>query len=172
MNSAHSGRMGLELVPKRKQHVITNMMQFYFYDFTRYLDFDLNDQGLFATYPDLDQFWKKRDRKYPFLITYDQRPAGFALIERVEDSEEADYYMTEFFVMQKYRRFGLGSWAARELFDRFQGRWKVSQVSTNQPAQTFWRKVIGVYTDGRYQERIDPERGNPSQYFSSGPGNR
>lgn len=167
MDSMNNSRMGLELVPKRRQNIIINMMQFYFYDFTRYLDFDLNEQGMFAPYPDLDQFWKRRDQKYPFLITYDHRPAGFALIEREEAGEEADFYMTEFFVMQKYRRFGLGSWAACELFDRFKGRWKVSQVVTNQPAQAFWRKVISAYTNGRYEERIDPERGNPSQYFSS-----
>ena len=27
----------------------------------------------------------KRERKYPYLITFDQRPAGFALIERMDD---------------------------------------------------------------------------------------
>lgn len=167
MISDRCERMGIELVPKRKQAVIVNLMQLYLYDFTKYLDISVNDQGLFLPYPDLDEFWKKRERKYPYLITFDQRPAGFALIERMDDAAEADYYMTEFFVMQKYRRTGLGTWAATRLFDHFQGRWKVTQVSSNIPAQAFWRKVIEAYTGGRYEEYIDPVRHNPSQYFNS-----
>ncbi|WP_194542100.1 GNAT family N-acetyltransferase [Paenibacillus sp. JZ16] len=167
MISDRCERMGIELVPKRKQAVIVNLMQLYLYDFTKYLDISVNDQGLFLPYPDLDEFWKKRERKYPYLITFDQRPAGFALIERMDDALDADYYMTEFFVMQKYRRTGLGTWAATRLFDHFQGRWKVTQVSSNIPAQAFWRKVIEAYTGGRYEEYIDPVRHNPSQYFNS-----
>lgn len=69
--------------------------------------------------------------------------------------------------MQKYRRTGLGTWAATRLFDHFQGRWKVTQISSNIPAQAFWRKVIEAYTGGRYEEYIDPVRHNPSQYFNS-----
>ncbi|WP_339296214.1 GNAT family N-acetyltransferase [Paenibacillus sp. FSL W7-1279] len=167
MISDRCERMGIELVPKRKQAVIVNLMQLYLYDFTKYLDISVNDQGLFLPYPDLDEFWKKRERKYPYLITFDQRPAGFALIERMDDALDADYYMTEFFVMQKYRRTGLGTWAATRLFAHFQGRWKVTQISSNIPAQAFWRKVIEAYTGGRYEEYIDPVRHNPSQYFNS-----
>ncbi|KOR88985.1 GNAT family N-acetyltransferase [Paenibacillus solani] len=162
-----SKRMGIELVPKRKQAVIVNLMQLYLYDFTEYLDISVTDQGLFLPYPDLDEFWKKRERKYPHLITFDHRPAGFALIEKMEKTGEADYYMTEFFVMRKYRRTGLGTWAATCLFDLYQGRWKVTQVSNNIPAQAFWRKVIESYTGGRYDEFIDPVRNNPSQFFNS-----
>lgn len=91
-----TARMGIELVPKRKQAVIYNLMQLYFYDFTQYLDISVNEQGLFLPYPELDDFWKKRDRRFPYLITFDQIPAGFALIEKLDDPHEADYYMTEF----------------------------------------------------------------------------
>lgn len=163
----NTSSMGIGLVPARQKHIIENMMQFYLYDFTQFLDFDLNHQGLFAPYPDLDQFWMNRETHYPFLITYMNKPAGFALVERMDDPTEGDYYLTEFFVMKKYRRTGLGTWASYQLFDRLQGRWKVTEVSTNLPAQAFWRKVIRAYTKDRFQERVDPERGNPSQYFTS-----
>lgn len=167
MISIQSERKGIELVPRRKQAVIENLMQLYLYDFTKYLDISVNDKGLFPPYPDLDDFWKKRDRKFPFLIKYDGRPAGFALIERVTDDPKADYYMTEFFIMQKYRRSRLGTWAATRLFEHFQGRWKVTQVSINFPAQAFWRKVIEAYTGGNYEEVIESPHNNPSQYFQS-----
>ena len=60
MISDRCERMGIELVPKRKQAVIVNLMQLYLYDFTKYLDISVNDQGLFLPYPDLDEFWKTR----------------------------------------------------------------------------------------------------------------
>ena len=44
--------------------------------------------------------------------------------------------------MQKYRRTGLGTWAATRLFDHFQGRWKVTQISSNIPAQAFGEKSL------------------------------
>ncbi|NMO95903.1 GNAT family N-acetyltransferase [Paenibacillus lemnae] len=157
----------LSLVPARQKHIIHNLMQFYFYDFTQFLDFDVNMNGEFDPYPDLDEYWIHREERFPFLIICENLPAGFALVERMPNSKEADYYLTEFFVMKKYRRSGLGTWAAYEVFDRLQGSWKVTQVSTNQPAQSFWRKIIHAYTDGDYLERTDPSSGNPSQYFQS-----
>ena len=51
MISERAERMGIELVPKRKQAVIVNLMQLYLYDFTKYLDISVNDQGLFYPIP-------------------------------------------------------------------------------------------------------------------------
>lgn len=157
----------IDLVPARRKQVISGLMQLYLYDFTLYQNLDVNQDGVFPEYPGLDDYWKKGLGKHPFLMTCRNSPAGFALVDRLVDPAEGDYYMTEFFVMQKYRRTGLGSWAARELFDRFEGRWKVTQVQTNTPAQAFWRKVIGTYTDQQYEEKINPFRGHISQYFTS-----
>lgn len=165
--SGHVNTMGISLVPAKQKAVIEHLMQFYLYDFTQYLDIDVNAEGRFNPYPDLDEFWTSRDTCYPYLITYNNKPAGFALVERMDVPTEGDFNLSEFFVMKKYRRSGLGTWAAHQLFDRLRGRWKVTQISTNTPAQAFWRKTIGSYTHNRYEERVDSVRGNPSQYFSS-----
>ncbi|WP_411342515.1 GNAT family N-acetyltransferase [Paenibacillus sp. WLX1005] len=159
--------LSLELVPRSKKKVIREMMQFYLYDFTYYLNIELNDKGRFPEYPDLDEFWSRPGRKFPYLIYSDYRIAGFALVDRLGTGEAADYYMTEFFVLHKYRRAGVGKWAAHQLFDRYSGRWKVTQVSTNIPAQTFWRRIIGEYTSGNYREQLELDHGGPSQYFDS-----
>ncbi|MEC0239596.1 GNAT family N-acetyltransferase [Paenibacillus dokdonensis] len=157
----------MDLVPARRKQVISGLMQLYLYDFTLFQNLDVNQDGVFPDYPGLDDYWKRGSGKYPFLMTNGNIPAGFALVDRLVDPEEGEFYMTEFFVMQKYRRSGMGSWAARELFDRFQGRWKVTQVKTNAPAQAFWRKVIGTYTDQQFEEKISPIHGHISQYFTS-----
>ncbi|GAK39446.1 hypothetical protein TCA2_1934 [Paenibacillus sp. TCA20] len=156
--------LSLTIVSREESQVIRHLMQFYLYDFTKYLDIDVNSDGVFPEYPNLNEYFIRSD-KFPFLIRSGQVPAGFALVERLSERREGDYYMTEFFVMQKYRRSGVGTWAAQELFRRFPGEWKVSQVRTNVAAQAFWRKVIGTYTDGQFRERFHPESGNPSQHF-------
>ncbi|WP_342435685.1 hypothetical protein NSS79_18810 [Paenibacillus sp. FSL L8-0436] len=75
--------------------------------------------------------------------------------------------MTEFFVMQKYRRSGVGTWAAHRLFDMFPCDWKISQIRANTPARNFRHRVIGSYTGDEFKERFNSRKGNPSQYFST-----
>ncbi|WP_342746171.1 GNAT family N-acetyltransferase [Paenibacillus donghaensis] len=159
--------MAMELVPKERKQMISNLMQFYFYDFTRYLELDVDADGAFLPYPGLEAYWSSGNNKFAYTFTVDNHIAGFALIERLLRSTEGEFYMTEFFVMQKYRRSGVGTWAAHKLFDLHPGDWKVSQIRANTPARNFWHRVIGSYTNGAYQERFNPNQGNPSQYFST-----
>lgn len=157
----------LDLVPPKRKKVIENLMQLYFYDFTRFIDLTVNEDGLFPEYPMLDSYWNNQGQKFAFLISKEQMPAGFALVDVLSDPKEGDYYLSEFFIMNKYRRSGLGTWAAQQLFDRFPGKWKVTQVRSNIPAQNFWRGVIQDYTNGSYKEVVHAGHGNISQYFNS-----
>jgi predicted acetyltransferase len=54
--------------------------------------------------------------------------------------------------MPKYRRRGVGEHVARTLFDRFSGRWEVATNPGREPAQTFWRRVVGRYAAGTHRE--------------------
>lgn len=157
----------MELVPKERKQIISRLMQFYLYDFTRYLEIDVDQEGVYPAYPGLDAYWSSGDNKLAYLFKVDGHIAGFALVDRLLRSTEGQFYMCEFFVMQKYRRSGVGTWAAHKLFDMYPGEWKVSQVRANTPARNFWHKVIGEYTNGAFQERFNPQQGNPSQYFST-----
>ena len=157
----------MELVPKERKQIISRLMQFYLYDFTRYLEIDVDQEGVYPAYPGLDAYWSSGDNKLAYLFKVDGHIAGFALVDRLLRSTEGQFYMCEFFVMQKYRRSGVGTWAAHKLFDMYPGDWKVSQVRANTPARNFWHKVIGEYTNGAFQERFNPQQGNPSQYFST-----
>lgn len=159
--------LGMELVPKERKQIISRLMQFYLYDFTRYLEIDVDQEGVYPAYPGLDAYWSSGDNKLAYLFKVDGHIAGFALVDRLLRSTEGQFYMCEFFVMQKYRRSGVGTWAAHKLFDMYPGDWKVSQVRANTPARNFWHKVIGEYTNGAFQERFNPQQGNPSQYFST-----
>nr|WP_246369756.1 GNAT family N-acetyltransferase [Saccharibacillus deserti] len=118
-------------------------MELYKYDFTEFDPEDVNEAGLYE-FRDLDAYWNESGR-YPFLLRADGRLAGFALIRRLDTGpgEEAyEHEMVEFFVMKKYRRFGLGQAAADRLFRTFPGTWKLGIMEENQPALRFWRRAI------------------------------
>jgi predicted acetyltransferase len=149
--------------------VLERLAQYYAYDFSEFLPADVDAAGVFHSISlgDLE-----RPGLQAFLVKVDGKLAGFALVRSGSalsgDPDVTD--MEEFFVMRKYRRAGVGSEVAHRLFDRFPGRWEVREVATNVPAQSFWRRTIGAYTGGRYEERaVDDERWRgPVQSFVSG----
>lgn len=70
--------------------------------------------------------------------------------------------------MRKYRRRGVGALAATFVFDPHPGAWEVMQVAPHPGSTAFWRKVIGSYTDRRYEERQGEGLGlGPIQLFDN-----
>ena len=58
-------------------------------------------------------------------------------------------------------------WLEREVFDMFPGKWKVTQIQKNYPAQAFWRSVIGNYTNGNFSESYDEKRKSIQEFDTS-----
>ncbi|MGH8267225.1 MAG: GNAT family N-acetyltransferase, partial [Steroidobacteraceae bacterium] len=77
-----------------------------------------------------------------------------------------DYRMAEFFVARTRRRLGVGRTAVELILNRFAGRWEITEYLRNTAAVSFWRRVVGGYTRGNYQERII--NGEVHQVFDSG----
>jgi len=145
--------------------ILRHLMQLYLYDFTEFEDFDVDDHGLYR-YDYFDHYWTEENR-HPYLVRVAGKMAGFALVKAKEHEGGAPYTdMAEFFIMRKYRGQGVGQAAAFALFDLYPGEWEVSQIATNLPAQTFWRKIIGRYTGGHFEE-IVLEDGDVVQSFRS-----
>jgi predicted acetyltransferase len=153
-----------------EKSVLRHLMHLYGYDFSEFDGDDVNEHGLFE-YKRLDHYWTEPGR-YPYLFRIDERWAGFALVQEYSSfpaNTAPTREIAEFFVMRKYRRRGVGTRLARELFARFPGRWEVAEMPQNVAAQAFWRRVIGEFTDGRFEEHeLDSEhwRG-PVQVFES-----
>lgn len=136
-----------------QQQVLANLLELYQHDFTEFDDNEVRDDGRFG-YDCLPEYWRD-ERRHPFLIRADGHWAGVALVRRQShfsgDEDIAD--MTEFFVMRKYRRHGIGTAAAHQVFALFPGRWEVRVMAANTPAQPFWRRTIDEYTAGAFGER-------------------
>jgi predicted acetyltransferase len=128
---------------------ISRMLELYQHDLSDIWDQDLDIHGEYG-YP-LDRFWSRPDCR-PFIVTVNGRYAGFALVDGAVKVNASGHWMDQFFVLKKYRRSGVGHQLARAVFDALPGAWEVGQMMLNEPAQLFWRKVIGTYTSGDFEE--------------------
>jgi predicted acetyltransferase len=161
--------LSLSAATREERTVVQNLMQLYAYDWSELRPLEVGDDGRFADYP-LDGYWEE-DWRHPFLLRVDGKLAGFALVathSRLTGAEGVKD-MAEFFVMRRYRGRGIGLGAATAVFERFPGPWEIRQRDENGAATAFWRKAVGRYTDGDYEELRwnDAAWVGPVQRFSS-----
>jgi len=118
--------------------------------------------------------WFANDQSHPLMILKGSEPVGFALVSRpripAAGETSANYQMSEFFVRKPHRRAGVGRDAATLIFDRFAGEWEIVEYLRNPGAVTFWRRVLTVYSGGRFTERS--RHGEVRQRFTSRPAAR
>jgi predicted acetyltransferase len=126
--------------------VVRHLLELYQHDFSEFDGREVDGHGLYG-YPYLDHYWTERDRR-PFLIEVDRHWAGLALVRLGPPID-----MSEFFVVRKYRRLGVGRAAAHLVFGRLPGSWQLRQLASNPGATEFWRRTIPVL----YTERNDED---------------
>ena len=147
--------------------IFRSLMQLYAYDFSEFMGLDVGADGRFD---DKGVAPLRVDpHRHPFLIWVGGQLAGFVIIDRrsrIWPTEPAND-MAEFFVLRKYRRLGVGACVAVCAFELFRGRWEVRQTMRNTVGTAFWRRVIGEYSGGNFQEMVlDDERWcGPVQVF-------
>ncbi|RSD25537.1 GNAT family N-acetyltransferase [Mesobacillus subterraneus] len=135
-------------VKQEDEATLQNLIQFYIYEFTVFQEIKLEENGSYAPF-DLKPYWSELDL-HAFFLVNDGELAGFAMLESGEPN-----VILEFFILRKFYRRGFGKMAAVQLFGEFPGKWQITQVEKNEPARSFWRKVIGDYTGGNFMERCD-----------------
>jgi predicted acetyltransferase len=142
--------------PASERPVVARLMQLYQHDFSEFAQADqswgdVDDNGLFS-YTYLDSYWVETRRK-PFLFRANGKLAGFALINDWSYSERhADCSMAEFFVMRKYRRCGVGRYAASQIIRSHPGVWEIGIAHYNLPAMAFWRSAVACLTSHNVEE--------------------
>ena len=163
--------MKLELVPvqKHEKEILRNLLEKYDYEFSQYLDIDVNPLGLYG-YDYFDCYWTE-DTRHPFFIKADGKLAGFVMVGNYMEffPDTAKHSMAEFFVIYKYRRFGVGTFAAKEAFKRFPGIWELRCHPKNTASVFFWDKVIRENTHDVLCVPEHPENpyedGSPSRVY-------
>jgi predicted acetyltransferase len=140
---------GIEIVPATldQKPLLGQLFELYQYDFSAYTGEDVDDDGRYG-YPRLDSWWDDPDR-HPFLLRVDGHWAGFALVHDHRTRRD----MAEFFVLQKFRRGGVGTRFARAMFEQYPGAWQVREMRENRRAIAFWKEAIPVpFTDHEWEK--------------------
>jgi predicted acetyltransferase len=138
----------IKLLPAtaEQEPVLSNLLQLYAHDFSEFHDIELEQDGRFE-YRELPLYWREPGRK-PFLVEVDGKPAGFVLVKRGSEvsGDETVWDMVEFFVVRGYRRRGIGTAIAHEVWRRLPGCWEVRVMVSNQVAYDFWGHAIREFT--------------------------
>ena len=66
--------------------IIKNLMQFYMYDFSEFVDIDVEDDGLFAAYKYLEEYWKDDKNRFPYILQKNKKHVGFVLVRFIESA--------------------------------------------------------------------------------------
>src|SRR5262249_4483517 len=162
--------MKIELRQARSHEfpILERLMQLYLYDFAAIDDWPIADDGRYGNATTLASFWKD-PQMMSFFVRVDGVPAGFVLVPTgAYSGGEGPRDVSEFFTLRPPRRRGVGTEVARRVFDRYPGKWEVTQLARNVDAQAFWRRVIGEYTGGRYDERPRPHGRGVMQHLDNG----
>ncbi|MBN1261003.1 MAG: GNAT family N-acetyltransferase [Anaerolineae bacterium] len=142
----------IERVTEEDRSVLEQLMELYAYDFSEFDGADVNTHGLYG-YRYLGHYWTEPDR-HPFFVRVAGKLAGFVLVSGFCYLQKgADIRsISEFFILRKYRRQGIGRQVAFQIFDMLPGKWEVVQMGTNAPSKLFWEEVVAAYAGGRYEK--------------------
>lgn len=129
---------------------LARMLELYQHDLSDVWDQDLDVHGEYG-YP-LDRYFV-RPECHAFIATWEQRYAGFALVDAAVRVGRTGHWMDQFFILRKYRRRGLGRALAHAVLAQLPGTWEVGQTDGNDAARAFWRQVIAECAHAGYAEQ-------------------
>ncbi|HMD16998.1 MAG TPA: GNAT family N-acetyltransferase [Terriglobales bacterium] len=138
----------IEVTPARpeQESILANLLELYAHDFSEFHDLQIGADGRFG-YKCLPLYWSEPGR-HPFLVWVEGRLAGLALVKRGSEvsGSKTVWDMAEFFVLRAYRRRGIGTRMAHDVWRRFPGRWEVRVMQSNVSAHHFWAHAISIFT--------------------------
>ena len=141
-----------------QQTTLANLLELYAHDFSEFHPLEIGVSGRFG-YPSLPLYWSEPGR-CPLLIKMGGNLAGFAFVKRGSEfsGSLAVWDMAEFFVLRGYRRRGIGTQAAHEVWRQFPGPWEIRVMQSNVSAHPFWECAISEFT-GEAPHPVFAEKG-------------
>ena len=140
--------------------LLSNLLELYIHDLSAaFPSVELGSDGRFG-YGKLELYWSEPDRHFAFLIKWDSRVVGFALVTRGSPASDDPnvFDVAEFFVIRRHRRSGVGRRAAMLLWNRLAGNWIVRASEGVPGAVPFWGSVVAEFTSGAAAEYKRPGR--------------
>ena len=152
------------LANNENSNIIKNLYPLYLHDLSEHYEDLPNEYGIYEEEPmktlaqqyEVQNIWfEKPNVLFPHIIMVDDKPAGFILIAITPYAPKTtDYYGSEFFLLRPYRGKNIAQIAAKQVFDKFPGRWELytNHLPKNLIGQKFWRKTVSNYTNNNYYE--------------------
>jgi predicted acetyltransferase len=97
----------LDAATPRDATLLSNLLELYIHDLSEaFPNIELGADGRFG-YEKLPLYWSEPERRFPFLIRFEGRVAGFVLAMRGSPaSDDPDVFdVAEFFILRRHRRF-------------------------------------------------------------------
>ena len=139
--------MNIEVIPAtaEQEPLLANLLELYAHDFSEFYDVEIGADGRFG-YKHLPLYWSEPGR-HPVLVWVESKLAGLVLVKRGSNvsGNENVWDMAEFFVLRGYRRRGIGTHIAHEVWRRFPGLWEIRVMESNISAQHFWESTISLF---------------------------
>ena len=129
----------LKIIEAKKddRDTVMNLLEKYLYEFSQWEKTDVNDKGLYG---------------YEYLDCYFE--------------EKTDFCLSEFFIMNKYRRKGYGKEAVFQVLNMHHGKWQLKRHPHNIGSVHFWNNVIAEYTKGNF--RLEEKYPNKEVVYDDG----
>src|SRR5215510_1263759 len=145
--------MEIKIIPVliEEKEILRNLLEKYNYDTSEEDGDDVNELGL-CGYKYLDHYWTETDR-YAYFTKIQDKLAGFVMIDKYLYFNEikSDYCISEFFVLRKYRKMGIGKYVIKYIVNKYKGEWQIGYNPKNNIGKIFWNKVVKEITNGNYK---------------------
>lgn len=135
----------LKEIELEKKDILNNLMQLYLHNISLNfpMDFDSNT-GMYG-YDDIEKYFENDNNK-AFFILKENEIAGFMLIDLSDEKN----IIQEMFVLNNYKRKGVGKTAISILFDKFRGNWEIKSLPCSESAKKFWISSVKEYTNDQF----------------------
>ena len=160
MSPSRAPMIALDVATEADAGLLSNLLELYARELSEVFPHVVPGPDGRFSYPSLPRYWSEPDRRFAFIIRAEGEVAGFVLATlgspATEDPDVLD--VAEFFVLNEYRRRGVGRRAALMLWRQLRGVWTVRVAEGNRAGLAFWAGVLGAVSDGVTVSTLAGER--------------
>lgn len=152
----------LERITPEKKLILRNLYSLYLHDLSAFaVSLMVSDDGSFE-FDSFDVIWEKEGLS-PYLIKADGNLAGFILLLETPLTKRVDKVINDFFILNPYRGKGVARAAVSQIFEEHKGSYYISQLTRNEPAVRFWKKIYQQF-EIDFEEVTEDQDGEPVVY--------
>ena len=135
----------LKEIELEKKDILNNLMQLYLHNISLNFPMDFDSNTGMYEYDDIEKYFENDNNK-EFFILKENEIAGFMLIDLSNEKN----IVQEMFILNNYKRKGVGKTAVSILFDKFKGNWEIKSLLCSENAEKFWISSVKEYTNNQF----------------------